>query len=109
MKVVDYGARVTVTCLDQRVMGMMAARTYPHVSVDRWGNLAEVALGTGVCWYKTFNMEDQVMIRARVKTGLHDRMLRGPYLRKILESYKRKNGLREEIAFSTDNDDVSQA
>ncbi|UQS94390.1 MAG: putative RdRp-complex [Corcyphos virus 2] len=108
VRIRDYGGRCAVTSLDCRVSGRRTARSNPHIIVGRWSNMASLLTGVGVCRYKTFDVEDRAMVAARVRSGLHDRSMRGPYLRKALECWKRDSGIRDEIAFPNDHPMVRQ-
>lgn len=71
----NYGGEVSVTSLDVRVAPRHVARLGPHVCIGRWTNAAEILVLSGVCKYKTFNVEDALLVQSRMDSGLHDRAL----------------------------------
>lgn len=99
LKLRGYGGGVAVSCCDGVFAPRLVSRASPQVIVGKWTNLAALTLGTGVCLYKTYDVEAKEAVRVRMYSGLHDRMMRARYLRKAVECWKRDTALRDEIAF----------
>lgn len=94
-----YGGSVAVSSSDSLFAPRLISRASPQVIVGKWTNLAALTLGTGVCLYKTYDVEAKEAVRARMYTGLHNRIMRARFLRKAVECWKRDTALRDEIAF----------
>ncbi|QBL75906.1 putative capsid protein [Solenopsis midden virus] len=95
---IRYGSDDAVTCLDQIFVDRDTARAKPALRVGRWDSGAELGMLSGICVYSAFDRENHEMVRSRIHAGGTDSLQRSGYWRRITESFKRQNGLRDEIA-----------
>lgn len=93
----DYGCDDAVSCLDQVFVQRDIARRKPALRVGKWDAVAELSLISGMCVYAAFNVENDEMVRGRIHAGGQDSLVRAGYWRRIVEGFKRQNGLRDEI------------
>ncbi|UQS94388.1 MAG: putative capsid protein [Corcyphos virus 1] len=96
--VVNYGDADATTSLDHIFVDLDTAQAKPAVRVGRWDAIAELGMVSGMCVYSAFNKENHEMVKGRIHAGGMDSLCRAGYWRRILETFKRQNGLRDEIA-----------
>lgn len=95
----EYGGRSSVNGLDQRFIQRQKAREACAAMIGNWGNMASIAVATGFATFNTRNAEDEKLARARCFSGGVDRLIRGGFLRKAFEIFKRAAAYTERIAF----------
>lgn len=95
----DYCGSRAGTSLDHRVVTQLRARRYPVISIGHRTNMAELAVGLGIGVYNVHNVEKEEGVHTRLYGGGLDHILRGQFLRKSYEQFKRAAGLGEKVAF----------
>ncbi|APG76010.1 hypothetical protein 1 [Shuangao toti-like virus] len=94
----NYGSNDAVTCLDHVFVKRADARSTPVLRIGRWDCMSELGVASGFAVYNSFDTENKDRVISRISAGGMDSLLRAAYWRRIVEMWKRQNGIRDEIA-----------
>lgn len=95
----SYGGNAAVNGLDHRFVNRKKAVANPALRIGEWTGVASLALASGYAIYDTYNVESPIQVMQRKLSGGLDRMMRGAYLRKGFEQWKRAAAQTDRIAF----------
>lgn len=70
----------------------------PALRIGKWDNMAELGIVSGFAVYNAFDTENKERLISRLNAGGMDSLNRVAYWRRIIEMWKRQNGIRDEIA-----------
>lgn len=93
-----YCSEDTTTALDHIFVTRDQSRMTPALRIGKWDSMAELGIVSGFAVYNAFDTENKERLISRLNAGGMDSLNRASYWRRIIEMWKRQNGIRDEIA-----------